>query len=596
MKKIIFIITILSVGLVFILYRALANDTEIQEVSKTDKKVEFIHKFHFNTGNKLIYKFHSNSDMKIDLNPDPTQHTIIDQTIVLDATLNLNVIQDLNGSFLVAAQFSNLSMNLPSKELTELYKKMYSKIFFLELSPYGDIENFRFMYAKKDYKGIMQTFYTLQVLLEDDTLYTTREDEVNGIVEANYERNGRDTIKKNRIKYLSLDKDNKITIPQSTIDIKIDNRWIKTLESKEKFIVFQDNKQVVKSLNKLTIEKNLNLFDKTTEIWSLSQKDLLDLYAKYLKNTNVSLLKKLEQQVLAKSFKSNKVTFDSLYEELKNSQKLSDFIKLRKYITLYPKEAIKLFTIIQNIDELFASKLINVLETSGTSEAQNVLKKIVQSEDVAHMTHVRGVVALGGIEKPTEETIDFLWEMYDNTDNENSKDLSNTSLLSLGILSNKTSQSDAIKSRLKSEYTDHDNKSIVLLSMQNAGAKTFKSEIVDALKSNNNYIKATAIEALKGIEAEDIQDKITNIMHKENNRKINRKIASYVKSITPNEDLMVSVRKNVFIEKDNYARKDYITTLLINQYKYPQNVEILKKLGQTEKDKDNLVLLKKYGY
>lgn len=556
--------------------------------------------FNFDTSVKSAYKLKYISDIEIYLGDKNTNNDRFN----LSGILNFKVLKNVENDVIAAIQLSELSIDSSNITFSKELKKLYSELFLIEFAKDGTILNTYFKYKKEDYNGIAQLLAVIQTILQDKMTYNQIEDNHNGSVGTKYIRDDKNgnKIDKKRLKYISMNDNNiNINIVNSNTKIKIDKQWIDEVDSVEQLEVYQNGTKLMKTKNIIRLTKQNHLIDNSLEIWQYKY-DVENTIEQYNKKSKVSYFEEKAKEQKKQYFTDNKITIDKLTKNIKDSHDLKNLKRLENYITLNPNDAVLLYNVIKNSKDILGSALINVLENSGTPEAQIVLTKIADSDEFNHMNHLRAVVALGGLEKPTKESIEFLWNTYDTRFDEDSDDLSNTSLLAIGALSTKIDKEEnkLINERLKTEYSASSDETsklkVILLSMQNANSANFQDEIFNSLENNSNLVRATAAQCLRGVNTDEVKYKMLNMLKVDESRKVKINIISTLNTIDPNDALVSQINKDILKEDDNFIRRDMIEYLLKYQDKYPKNKDTLKQLKFIETDRDNQVLLLKNNF
>jgi hypothetical protein len=560
------------------------------------KPLMMITSFLFDKEQKNTYELSMQSNMKLfAFDRSQLVHTQI------EGVLNLNFIKKTPKKAIALMQLSKLSINTTDDRTDRALEHLYSQIFIVELAYDGKIIKSYFKGNQDDYKGLKQLLEMLQVVLVNKLKYVIEQPEEEGTLIMHYQRDANNTkhLYKQRTRQKNQNRAKAYKkIIKSDFDIKINEQWIQSLNIHEEIIVYAGKKKLIESRNHITLIQNNSLLDDTLAIWKYRD-DINQMIQEYQNSPKESYFKQVEKNATIAYFTENKMTLQSLLDDLKEND-LLQLNKIVKFITLYPDEAEKLYNAIRDADEDISSALINVLERSGTPQAQKVLRDIAQSEEFDYMNHLRAFIAMGGLAEPTDESIDFLWKMYEKRDTPTDKDLSNTSLLSLGILGPKSQKEEELQRKLKDEYIlnsdDNFRKKIVLLSMQNANAENFKPEIFDALNDKSTLVKTAAIKALRKLDTDEVRVKMLQLFNINEAVEVRRKVIKTLLSIDTNAQLMQRARENLLTDSDNLVRKGIILYLLKNDTLYQENREVLQKFKYIEKDKENQILLIKNGF
>ncbi|WP_159445293.1 HEAT repeat domain-containing protein [Nitratiruptor tergarcus] len=507
---------------------------------------------------------------------------------------------DSNGT-IALMQLSNLSLDLGNPEIERILKKVYSQMFVVHFTADGHIFNYTFKGNDEDSKGLQQLISEFQIVLKQMPDYTTEENTADGTVYAQYKR---DEIlpcflKKQRHGfYINKQQSYKKNIIKSDANATIAKSWIETFDSKEIIEVVSGTKKISEYVKQISLTKVEQPIDNTLDIWRYSG-DINNLIEHYKNDSEESYIKKASKEAAKKYIKQNRISLDSLLLSIKGKDP-QQLMKIAEYLKLFPDEATKLLPFIKSADYKMAADLIFVLQRAGTVQAQLVLQKIVQDTDYKQVNRIRAIIALGGVKEPSEDTINFLWQIQSKRDSLNDKRLSDTALLNIGRFGKNSPYADEIKAKLselaQNIPNDSSEKRILLLSMKNADAQYFESDIVDALRSSNPRVRSAAVKALSKLNKESVRDELLPLFTTDEDLEVRQQLAKTLLTIDPNGALMSRARENILKEDDSLVRKNLILYLLKYREKYPENDNILKKLRKIERDKNNQILLIKNGY
>ena len=409
---------------------------------------------------------------------------------------------------IVALSFSKIEIN--QQELHALYSKLLKEIIFIKILPTGEIKEFSFYYNRDNYRNIKQIFYTLETILTGDKSYTITQQDSNGKVEVDYNRDKNSIIKK-KIKYSDS---SSIKIVRSDFITKIDSTWITNLKGVERYRV---------SLNDTVIENQLNfnkIEDNDVELFTLSTTELLDIFKSYNNRKKINLVKDFQEQSSIAKMKNIALDVEQSSRNVSYQIKANGKVQDIKGIIKNSK------------DEKLRLKLIEALRQSSTPQAQDALMEITMDSEFIKGDRLDALASLGFIDMPKEDLVDFLMETYYNED----KGLSSTAILAIGNLyhsiENRDRQNEII-SNIKDEYANKGTNGIPLLrAMQNIGASKFKEEIYQSIKSNNFFEQYNALNIVADIDSEETKQELLNILDSDVNRELKESAKKALKSLS----------------------------------------------------------------
>ena len=585
LKIILFGLLCIILSYVFLEYKS-NGDEKNNYKEKVNKTISF---FNFTKSLRKVYDIKFISDILINMS-----NSKIAQKIDFNGLLNVRIMEN-SKKIIALMQFSSLKISSSNENMDTLFEKLYSDIFVVEFLKNGKIIDITYKYKKEDYASLDDLFSTIQVILEDKKNYTKIEESTSGEFNIRYTRlNAFNKINKKKTKFTSFNSEQKMKIVNSNIDFTINNDWIVDVFSKNKYKIYQNSSHLMTADNTIVLNKT-DIIDESLEIWKFkgSYKDIL---SKYSKTSHISFVEQKTDEIKKKIYKKNKTTFDIMLNNIKSNMDIRNIQELEEYLRLNPSKIALLYPVFLYSSDEMQSVYINVFENIGSPKAQKQLLKILDNEDVKQLNHLRVLFAFNGIEKPTIKSVDYLWKVYD----ERELDLSNTSILALGTLSSKMSNTNNsyndIQERIRSEYNANINNNrkirAILLSMQNAKIENFENEILSIIKNTSNRkVKSVAIKTLEGLDKKKVKEKMLRVLQTSNDSLIKASVMDTLKSISSNKKLISQVQNDIFKQDDSLVRKKMIKYLLKYKKTYPENITILKKLHKLERNTENQKLL-----
>ncbi len=552
--------------------------------------------FSLNEGTSRAYRLHSSSLIEI-----YTQGGSQQQRVTFDAVLNFRVVAKDSTTAATLIQLSDIRFHTGMDSLDKALAKLYASPFIVDFATNGSIVSRDFKGSFDDFKGLSQMLDMLQCRLENATEYSIEENVTDGTLSARYERDLKhpSTVVKHGIRFhMSPSAGYTKKLLHSNITFQTDQVWLSAVEAGEVSEIYIGSVKNATSHVSLSVTRDDTLIDRSLAVWKFDG-DIDALRRRYREKSTTSYFKNMEKKLKKERFEKNGTTIASLLENSDPNDPAS-LDKLVDFLKLYPQKVTALYDAIRQSNDKKAAALINVLELTGTPEAQHILTRIAASEDFGHMNQIRAVIALGGIEAPTNESVAFLWDTAAQRENASQKDLSNTSLLSLGILGPKSVQQSQIEQKLKDEFIqasdDNEKKRILLLSMQNANAENFEPQIFEALDNDSPNIRDAAIKALHGVDNAKVRERLLKLFTTTEDVKVRRRLVRTLMSIPPDDRLMERARKNLFDDPDNLVRKEIILYLFRYRSLYPENISTLEQFKKVERDPNNQRLLIEKGF
>ncbi len=584
-------ILLLFVPLILVALYVLNQDSHPQEAIEKRNERSLSQTFSFDF--KRVYDFETSSEMHIFFAGKEKK-----EKSSLTARWNINVLKKKADHFFALMQLSDIHLQTSDPLLSQTLKEIYSKLFIVELGEDGEILQSYFDCDKEDSRGLKAMLSTIEVVLRDKKEYQHIEKDAEGEVEVHYQRDFHDplAIKKEKKRYLHMKPNQRIDIVKSNIKIALDNAWIDQVDSEEKIHYFLNGEMILSTKTKSLFVKNNRITrEAILEIWNFDG-EIETLIAHYKNKKKRSYLKEMSEVKKKLYFQEKGIDLDTLLMRVR-ANNIKEMNELEAYLKIYPEETNKVLNKIKNLGEHDAAAFISLLARVGTAQAQSVLQELMEDETFSHQGKLQVLMAFGDLRVPNVESIEYLWGIYEDRENLMREDLSNTALLSLGILSKQGEYSEDTMERIKEVYLsdkyDDEAKRIALLSMGNSNPEAFKSELFDALENQKSYIQAAAIRTLGKLDTEEVKEKFNQLFDLDHSSKeVRLAISKSILKMKPTKELIGKSQENLFKEGDPHIRKNIILYLLKNRDQYPQNSSVLQRFKGLEKDKNNQLLLR----
>ena len=552
--------------------------------NKVDKSYnEVMSGFNFNLNTKSHYQI--------------TNSIIFDNTDVLYAVsgdittkidLDMRVFKKEKEFIYIGFQFSDIDISIGNKDVKDSLEKLYSIFFIVKIDYSGKFIEYYFPKDIQNIKGLSGLVSQMQVVFSKKPVYSVEEDDfLEGVYKTMY-RNVNNILNKKREKYIAYNDDTMQTkIIKSNMIIKIDKtgNWIESLKGLENIIIKDNGVDAIKNKNIISIEKLYTPVNSSLQIWN-EDRDIKDIIESFKQNSKDDTFtwQKEQDKILKNYIKKNNITFKSLLSKIDNNSN-SDFSDdLEKYLRLNPNEIYKLYHIIDGHNNIKSAKLIRILGSLNTLEAQTVLLKIAEGYDDVSFenNNMNAILELGKQKNLDNNIVNTLWSFQDIRSDEYYKDRSNTILLALGNLSshNNMDISDKIDQRLKDLlYDDSYDKSTLLYAMENSGTKKFESTIVEVLeKSSDNFIKATAIDVLGSIQTDEIEDILYLTMKSSSSNLVKEQAIKKLLNFKTDERIVKDIQSTIKTLPDSRVRDKMIYYLVKTVKEYPENKQYLENI------------------
>ena len=226
--------------------------------------------------------------------------------------------------------------------------------------------------------------------------------------------------------------------------------------------------------------------------------------------------------------------------------------------------------------------VIGILEKIGSADAQSALSTIMKDKDIIETNRIRAIVALNGVEKPSDHTVDTLINQAAIRDNKDDNIIANTSLLALGSagykLMDKTDKYNEIQAYFENTLNnDSINRRTTLLSIGNTADKYFYNKVSPYLKDNNPENRAAAVYAASSINMNEFMGNVESFLQNEKENSVRAEVYSaFALSRHPTEQMTNIIKENFY--KESKQSETNMITYLKNNINKPTSAALLKEI------------------
>jgi hypothetical protein len=232
------------------------------------------------------------------------------------------------------------------------------------------------------------------------------------------------------------------------------------------------------------------------------------------------------------------------------------------------------------------------LESAGTPAAQAALTSVIKDTSWSQVDAMRAIVALAGIDKPTDETFTQLWAVA-NT--QLTGELASTAALALGSLGQTLPDGDGSLTSLVSDlfngatsaFDTHQQASFLHAVGNTADSNTSTLTNTFAYLSHAEpEVRAAAAKTIGRLGPDQVANELMSQLAQEENSIVRASVTEALTSWTePSPEAVKTIRNDIFNEKDDTVRYNMAKFLGQNIQKYPQNKKILEKVLESEQSK-----------
>ena len=457
-------------------------------------------------------------------------------------------------------------------------------MFLVEFNENGAIKSIQFDndIADEDERDISSIIKMLQFTVKKSitSAWTSKEKGTLGFYNAEYIFDN-NAITKKKLNYISiLDKDgfpekNRTAAIRDSLLTVIYGEpytWIKTAAGRDKISILQGDQSYSTIDTVIKIKRIKYNPDKKLLIWRYSGTfdDLILSWNTKPKNT-VSFADSLKIYEFTSKYGSASVNAltNSLFSYNKPCNKKA-IRELTELLIAIPEEALNIprLLLTNHFGNRQKEMLIDSLKFSSHPQAQNALCTIMTGTRYRARTRSHAAASLGHIEKATPVTLEKLWQVYydykDNTPS--SAKVSNSAILSLGMISNMLSHSnnekdheeaEAIRDKIVYELQSAQipgRISILLKATGKTGHEDTLDVIEEYLKSEAPFIRSSAVLSLLFFENTKADEMLIERLHEEKSSAVKKTIITTISERRPSEQTVMDILNHLPNEKDASIR------------------------------------------
>lgn len=570
-------------------------------------------KFNWESGARQMYRVKMIYEMDIELSKEDRGH--FSQQI--DGILNFRILEANPDKIKIGFQLSPIAIYISGKRVPEL-ESIYSTFFLASFRRTGKPIKFYFPnnISEQEEIAISEVIRGLQVIIpenmKDKKDWSTEEAHSTGKYIARYAVDG-NTILKKKLKYLSVDvKTVRGEAPASKVKIinsrfmakpSIPLSWLETVSGSEDLNIKSGNVVWLKAEMRTSLELVPFKPDPSLIIWK-EKRSFEEILASFKKGKKevASYWEKKQGEALKKELEH--VDLNEIVSQLAKTEgkDINEIHLLRDYLCSFPEEASEIPALLlkKDINSGAAASIINALELSGHPEAQKALVSVMQDNHQLPLNRIRAIVALNGIQEPTGEALNALWDQFETRSNSLSLEMSNTAALALGSISNTLKDEDPDLSMeinfhlaecLSNTGNNKEETIILLKAMGNAADSSLVREIEPFISSEEPAIRAAAAEAYRNYADADSLSILSRQLTIEPEQEVRNAIVESLINREPDIGCIAIVQSLISAETNEDVRYNMIMFLGKNKEDYPQVITTLKEQASQEKSPEVLKLI-----
>ncbi len=578
-RKLLFVLGIAAVVVVFLQFSK--NAMQAEEAVRSKQK-HYKSTFHFTKGWGRVYDVVYHNQVVFSPNISAT-----DQMIDLKAIMNVRVFEVHPSYSIVGLELSKCTIGFGNPTLERAFEKLYSTLVLLKISKDGSFKSYSTPEDKKEIKGVLRLYDMLQVILADKEEYRLEENNTIGKCRVHYKRES-DTILRSKEEYLRINESgHDYVVKKSKFNISLEeNGWINSLRGHENIAAKEGSRHIFNSMTRVSFVKREDAPDGSLQIWR-EQRSVTEMMQSYKRipapTAKNALMEEARRDAYRSYIQKQHVTFGSLLDKIKESNKFQHYIELKKYLEVYPEKIEKIAAIVVvESDPSLSAGLIHVLELLDTPKNIALLRQLYRNEQLSFLNKERVIVALGGVQHPDRQSIDLLIHIAEKRDDMDSSRLSSSAVFALSALrQNVDSETknliDESLSDWANEPDDKELRRIAFKAELESNASAHFDEIVEKLETQDMAIKSLALYGLGRIQSDASKEKIRQVITKAESPGIT---AEAIEALSLQEADEETVSQMIKIsEHTKYAKvSDAALRYLCKTSKYfPKNKPYLKK-------------------
>ncbi len=539
----------------------------------------------------------------------------IHEAFELRGTLNFRIYERDKESIRAGFQLSPVEIRKSGRN-DRAAEKLYSEIFFAEISPGGRFLHFDFSneIAAEDEEILKDIISSFQLIVKD-TLFGSWEEEeenINGRYVAEYSRE-KDSIGKAKKRYKvisgrdgAIKGDESIEIKRSEYRFKYgpSSSWI-TGASGNELVHFLSGKDPYLKVS-TTAELLMIPFDPDRElaIWndSKNRQEIVTQWQKLPKN-RTSLRRGSEINSLEEKFGGR--SFVEITDELFKKYHRFDIRCLQtlvEFLQLHPEAALKFPDYLRNknLNPTQRVMLVHALERNGRADAQTALMEIVTGTEFKYESRIQASIAFGSIREPAEAMVNSLWDVYDNraSGEKHADKIAGTAILSLGAMAknlegSKDEDYRGISREIKQKISyqldaeqDINTRVALLHAAGNTADESFMEQINSSLRDENPFIRSAAVSSLVYMNDDEVNRVLAGELDSEKNVNVRNTVVSTLYRKKPAQGAIEKILEKLPDEENDIVRGQMYRYLLKNR-DFQGVKEKLEEMLEKESVKEN---------
>ncbi|MEX1033125.1 MAG: HEAT repeat domain-containing protein [Cellvibrionaceae bacterium] len=253
----------------------------------------------------------------------------------------------------------------------------------------------------------------------------------------------------------------------------------------------------------------------------------------------------------------------------------------------------------ETLSDRTRADLYLAFELAGTEAAQTALVSVLHDQVWSSRDAMRAIVALAGVDEPSAETIEALWNTAQTgATTGDQQQLASTATFALGSIGNTLHAADnpgysglrdqLLSSAFASSGSDYyaEQRTNYVHALGNTRDASLATDLLNFLEDDAPEVRRAAALSLGMVGTDQAGEELISHFEQERNSQVRGAIAESLASWTqPSQSAVTTIRSAIHTERDENTRLGMARFLATNLDTFPENRETLQQLLRTEQSK-----------
>lgn len=512
-----------------------------------------------------------------------------------NAVLDFRTLQVGANQVLVGMRFSSMEMSVAGATDAAVNHQL-TQPFRVRMSTNGLPLSFEFptTLAAQHREVVENLVRMFQFTIETEDSWLAQESNSSGDYEAVYRRISPSTVIKNKQRFIASNNSASGSPPEvvseETINIGDKSDWIETMTLKETISNNNPHEPSIVVNNRASIMQRDRQIAGAAVKWNFVSSETPSLS----NNQPATAAPAISREEAGRRLRDGVSALDATTEGRSHViHRLRDLLLIDGEMPSVMLDLIKT----EQLTDRTRADLYLALELAGSSQAQSALASVFTDQSWSVLDGMRSIVALGGIKKPTDDTLSALWGMAYTAGTGDDRDkLASTAALALGSIgrelkNDQNSDYFSLRSGLldgASSAADSHQRAVFLRALGNTADPdpSLPNNIVAFLADPEPEVRAAAASTLGRLGSSQVTGQLLQSLEQEQNDLVRSSITEALsKAETPALNTVQSIRSSILQERDENVRYNMAVLLGNSLKEFPQNREVLEQLLNTEQSK-----------